>query len=248
MKTINKNTKRLGIQYKQVSSENLSFDNEKRTIVGYGAVFDNVDRDRDKLIKGCFEKSISERGPESGGSGKILMLYQHDTRDPIGRITKLEETSKGLYFESEIDDVDSGNRVLKQLESGTINQFSIGFNYVHDKCEWKKDKDGTDYYEVKEVVLYEISPVSIAANPETEFLGFKSVEEYDDAYGEFSREIEDALKGLNIQRKHEIQRIIAKAVSLSSVSKPIKESLVEDVKADKTEVEESSMFNFIIKN
>lgn len=244
---INKNTKRLGIQYKQVSSDSVSVDNEKRTIVGYGAVFDNVDRDGDKLIKGCFEKSISERGPESNASGKILMLYQHDTADPIGRITKLEETSKGLYFESEIDDVDSGNRVLKQLESGTITQFSIGFSYVSDKCTWKKEKNGNDYYEVKEVVLYEISPVSIAANPETEFLGFKSIEEYDNAYNDFNNEIEYVLKGLNIQRKHEIQKIIAKAVSLSSAVKPIKESLTDE-EADKSESEESSMFNFIIKN
>ena len=40
---------------------------------------------------------------------------------------------KGLYFEAVIDDVERGNQAIKQAESGTLNQFSIGYSYVREK-------------------------------------------------------------------------------------------------------------------
>ena len=70
--------------------------------------------------------------------------------EPIGRFTVLNEDDKGLYFESVIDDVPRGNQAIKQLESGTLNQFSIGYQYVHEKCMYDAEKDA---YIVKEVYL-----------------------------------------------------------------------------------------------
>lgn len=47
------------------------------------AVYGIPDSDRDILIKGCFAKSISERGPESSTNRKIAFLWQHDMFDPL---------------------------------------------------------------------------------------------------------------------------------------------------------------------
>lgn len=208
-----------------------------RTISGYAAVFNNVDKARDMLVKGCFAKSIRERGPESEANDKILLLWQHDTREPIGRITRLEEDEKGLYFEAEIDDVEAGNRALKQLESGTLNQFSIGFTYVWDQCEW--DETGETFI-VKEVKLYEISAVSFGCNPETEYLGLKSADEWNDAYGSLMKDISDFSSRMPVRKQQQLQEIITKAVSLAVGRPDSRKACPPSERADKP-----GMFNQI---
>lgn len=226
----NKYTNRMGKRYKsfQFDTKELTLNSESRTITGYGAIFGNKDRADDILIKGCFAKSIQERGPESLANDKIIFLYMHDMKEPIGRISTIKEDDRGLYFEAIIDDVDRGNQTLKQLESGTLNQFSIGFRYVWEKCEW--DESG-DAFIVKEVILYEISVVSIGANPETEYLGLKTAEEYENKYKELNDELDAFCKGLNPRRQQEIQMILAKSMALASV-KP--ESVKENVSSLET--------------
>lgn len=214
--------KKLGIQHMQISAKDYAYDGESRTISGYGAIFNNVDRDGDVLVPGCFAKSIAERGPESDANGKILFLWQHDTDEPLGRITVLREDEKGLYFEAVIDEIELGDRCIKQLESGTLNQFSIGFSYVWDAVRYD---DIRDAYIVGEVKLYEISVVSIAANPETEYLGLKG--EGGDPVGELNAELAAFMKGMPIERQQKLQSIMAKAISLAS-SKPAKEPLVKE--------------------
>lgn len=211
-KAMSKYEGRMGMRHKPISTKEYTYDGDSRTISGYAAVFGNIDKARDKLLKGCFANSILERGPQSKANDKILLLWQHDMSEPIGRITKLQEDEKGLYFEAEIDDIELGDRALKQLESGTLNQFSIGYSYVWEHCDWDEDQQ---CYVVKEVKLYEISVVSIGCNGETEYLGLKGVEDTDAAYEELSREIAAFSSRWGAQKQQRLQNIIAKAVSLA---------------------------------
>ena len=221
---------RIGKQFKSFEVKELNMNSESRIISGYAAIFNNRDKVGDVLLKGCFAKSIQDRGPKSQANDKIIMLWQHDQHEPIGRISVLREDEKGLYFEAVIDDVERGNQAIKQLESGTLNQFSIGYSYVWEKCEYDEARDS---FIVKEVVLYEISVVSIGCNGETEYLGLKS--EGVDPYEELNKEIESAVKGLPIRKKEEIQTIIRKALSLGRFVPEAPRKSVEpqeEVKAD----------------
>ena len=221
---------RIGKQFKSFEVKELNMNSESRTISGYAAVFNNRDKAGDILLKGCFAKSIQDRGPESQANDKIIMLWQHDQHEPIGKISVLIEDEKGLYFEAVIDDVERGNQAIKQLESGTLNQFSIGYSYVWEKCEYDQERDA---FIVKEVVLYEISVVSIGCNGETEYLGLKS--ESTDPYEELKNEIESAIKGLPIRKKEEIQTLVRKALSLGQFKPEVPRKAVEpleEVKAD----------------
>ena len=211
-KAMSKYEGRMGMRHKPIFTKEYTYDGDSRTISGYAAVFGNIDKAREKLIKGCFANSILERGPQSNANDKILLLWQHDMSEPIGRITKLQEDEKGLYFEAEIDEIELGDRALKQLESGTLNQFSIGYSYVWERCDWDEEQN---CYVVKEVKLYEISVVSIGCNGETEYLGLKSVEDTDAAYEELNREIAAFSSRWSAQKQQKLQNIIAKAVSLA---------------------------------
>ena len=213
METRNKYQGRMGMRRKSHTAymKDVQMDTESRTISGYAAVFNNVDKAGDMLIRGCFSKSISERGPESAANDKIIFLWQHRSDQPIGRITRLVEDEKGLYFEAEIDRIEEGDRAIAQLESGTLNQFSIGFSYVWENCEWDND-----VFIVKEVKLYEVSVVTFGCNPETEYLGLKSAEERDRAYESLAGKIRGLSRKMDIRGQRMLQEIVTEAVSLSS--------------------------------
>lgn len=208
---MNKITK-LGKQSKTIDVKDWTWNGESRTISGYGAIFNNKDKSDDVLLPGCFAKSINDRGPESQANDKIILLWQHDTKQPLGRITKLYEDAKGLYFEAVIDEFELGDRAIKQLESGTLNQFSIGYSYVWEACKWD---DVADAFMVGEVKLYEISIVSFGCNPETEYLGLKSEDrqKHIDALNDQMKEFK---KGMPLDKQMVFDEIIAKTASLSA--------------------------------
>lgn len=216
---------RIGFQTKQFEVKEINYTEESRTIKGYASVFNNVDKAGDVLVKGCFAKSIEEHGPDSQAKDKIIFLWMHDMSQPLGKITKLVEDDHGLYFEAEIDDIELGNRAIAQFKSGTLNQFSIGYRYVWDKCDFI-EKDGEEILVCKELMLHEISVVSIGCNGETEFLGFK---DETDPYEQFQKEINSTLKG--VENRTQIEKLITKAISLGK-NEPSKSLVKEEPKAE----------------
>jgi len=138
---------------------------DKRILAGYLIVWGKKNMFGEKVIKGACAKSIRERGPESQAKYKITFLWQHRMDDPLALFAKLVEDDYGLYFETApLDDVPSADRAIKQIRSGTLNQFSVGFDYVWDKIEYD-DKD--DSLVLLEIDLFEGSIVTIGADSET---------------------------------------------------------------------------------
>lgn len=136
-------------------------DVKSRIVTGYLSAFGNVDSDNDIIERGAFAKSINER------FDNIFYLQQHDWAKPLGKFKKLEEDEKGLYFEGEIINTTYGEDQLKLYEAGIVKEHSIGFIAV------KADNSGSTRI-LKELKLYEGSAVTLGANSQTPFLGFKS--------------------------------------------------------------------------
>lgn len=167
-------------------------DAEKHTIRLKFASFGNRDSAGDILIKGCFAKSIQERGPESSTNRKIAFLWQHDMHDPIGKILSIEEREDGAYAEVQLSDfeaVPNAKRAWAQLNDGTINQFSFGYCYVWDKCEYDQEQDALV---VREVKLFEISVVTQGCNEETEYMG--AVKRLEEIYANADSEKQTEMK------------------------------------------------------
>jgi HK97 family phage prohead protease len=208
--------------YKALAQDIEKPQGDSRIVKGYLASFGTKDDADDILIKGCFAKSISEHGPESKATQKILHLWQHDHNIPIGKYLVLEETDAGLYFEAELDNVPEADRAIVQYKSGTINQHSFGYRYVWDKVEYSSELDA---FIVKEVVLFEGSTVTFGCNPNTPFLGFGKSQQHDRAcIKALEAETEIMLAGLPYEKQIEVRRNIAKYQSLVDF-KPIKQSL-----------------------
>src|SRR4030095_1494016 len=196
----------------------------ERKVSGYLASFGNKDSDGDLIVKGAFAKSIAERGPNSNTARKIAYLYQHDMRDPLGQFTMLKEDNYGLYFEAELDNIPQADRVLEQYKSGTLNQHSIGFQYVFDKMEYE---ESTQTFIIKEVNLFEGSVVTIGANENTPFMGMKS-EILKTELDILKRDTEKFLKSLPTNMEYEARQLISKHIALAENKEPSKDTLIPE--------------------
>lgn len=151
-------------------------DEEQHIIRVKFASFGNVDSAGDLLVKGCFSKSINERGPQSATNRKILYLWMHKSDEVIGRVINMWEEEDGAYADVALSDFDAvplAKRAWSHLIRNEINQFSFGFQYIWDKVEYDEEKDA---FIVREVKLFEISIVSLGCNEETEFIGVVTTE------------------------------------------------------------------------
>ena len=153
------------LSFKNSTNTLKDVDVNKRIVTGYLSAFDNKDFDEDVIVKGAFTKTLSER------KNDIFFLNQHDWKQPHGKFNVLQEDSKGLYFESApLLDTTYSTDLLKLYDAGIINEHSIGFQVI------KADNDTkTGIRTIKEIKLYEGSNVTLGANPDTPFTGFKSL-------------------------------------------------------------------------
>jgi len=150
------------------TAEIKDIDAKSMTVTGYWSKFGNVDYDDDIIAMGAATKTIAERGPM--GSNEIFFLNQHNWSQPHGKPMVLEAQEKGIYFESKIAPTSYGKDALVLYAEGIVVQHSIGFSTVKADYDQK-----TGVRTIKEIKLYEGSNVTLGANPETPFTGFKSL-------------------------------------------------------------------------
>jgi HK97 family phage prohead protease len=146
--------KNLDFEYKASSS--------KREFEGYASTWD-LDLGQDQIQQGAFKKTIKERFTKN----KIKILWQHN--EPIGLPTHMEEDSKGLYVVGKISKTRLGDEALELMNDGVVDQMSIGYDVVDDELS----KDGKVRH-LKELVLYEFSPVTFPMNPMADITSVKT--------------------------------------------------------------------------
>lgn len=136
-----------------------------RRVTGFLTAFNNKDHDGDIAEKGMFAKTIMER------KNQIFFLNQHKWDQPHGKFAVLEEKEEGLYFESEkLPNTSYSNDVLELYKEGILKEHSYGF--VTTKSVQDKERGARI---LKEVKLFEGSNVTVGANSNTPFTGFKSL-------------------------------------------------------------------------
>lgn len=148
-------------------------------VEGYAAVMGNVDDGNDVIDAGAFTKTIGENG------GRIKMGWQHEA--PFGVTTYIAEVPKealpgavlarapgatgGLFVRGQADMTAEDTDRLKRLASGSVDELSIGYEAVKASFEQNADRY---VRRLKEVRLFEWSPVWVAMNSAAVITGVKS--------------------------------------------------------------------------
>jgi len=214
---------------KQSSTEN------ERLIKQYFCIFGIPDDYGTVPIKGCFSKSLQERGPASSASSKIPVLWQHKQDEPLCVPSVLIEDEIGLYGEYEPDPIQIGERCIIQVKRGTINNGSYGFNYIWDKMEYDEEKD---LIIMKEVNLFEVSPVTIGSQRET-FVVRSSDGTYIDEC--LIDDTEDMIRRVPKTMRMELRSLIDRHISLAKLQP---ENPLKEVEPSKVAID----YNFLTTN
>ena len=147
-------------------------------IMGYAAVYyqegdpgteyqlwpDMVERIR----PGAFDRAVRE--------DDVRGLFNHDECEVLGRTSsgtmRLSVDAKGLKYEIDPPDTETGNDVVKLLERGDVTGSS--FTFIPTKTTWEEivDSSGrsTHIRWIEEVQLFDVGPVTFPAYVGTEAL------------------------------------------------------------------------------
>jgi len=164
------------MQFKAMDSSITDVDTKNGIVTGIWSAFNNLDYDDDIIRPGAFTKTIAERGP--AGTNEIFFLNQHNWNQPLGKPTLLQERAEGLYHETPVNAKTSyGKDALELMASGLVIQNSIGYQAMKWANVVKEDAmyEWDCYREITEIKLYEGSCVTLGANDQTPFTGFKSL-------------------------------------------------------------------------
>ncbi len=191
-------------------------------------------------LKGCFSKSISDRGPDSKATYKITALYMHSQRDSVGMPLVLKEDEIGLYAEVDIlSGVQVADELLVRHKRGACNNGSYGFDYIWDKMEYDDKKD---VVLMKECDLFEISFVTIGSQTETYV-----VRNSDGVYiDEFLDEDTDALiKKIPRKEQLEVRSLIDRHITLAK-NQPL-EQRRKALDDSKPQHGKSDLYDYLLK-
>lgn len=158
-------------EFKSFKFELKELDEETGIFAGYAATFSNVpDSYGDVIDPGAFKKTLKE------GGKRVKVLWNHSVMEPIGKPEEMLEDDHGLLVKGKLSlGVQRAREVLSLMKDGVINEMSIGYDTITEKFEG----EGRDRIRhLKEVRLWDVSPVTFAANPEAQVLAVKSP--YDD--------------------------------------------------------------------
>jgi len=140
---------------------------DKGEFTGYASIFGNKDLGNDIIEKGAFMRSLRRKGAK-----KIKMLYQHDTKEPIGVFDQVKEDEDGLYVKGRLAmGTQKGREVYELMKMGAIDGLSVGYRVDSKGYEYDKRKRTRN---LKEVDLMEISAVTFPMNPSARIQAVKS--------------------------------------------------------------------------
>ena len=145
------------------------------------AVMGNVDHGNDRIHNGAFAKTIVERG----GKIKVLDNHRQDTvMAAIGKSISLREIDRNQLpaeLLAEYPDAtgalvaktqflmgtDEGRGAFIRIRDGAIDEYSIGYEPMKGATEFTQREGMAAVRELKEIKLYEYSPVLFGMNSAT---------------------------------------------------------------------------------
>ena len=144
--------------------------NESPKIVGHAAVFNSP-----TFIEGFFGGFNEEVAPgafkESIENDDVRALFNHDPNLILGRnksgTLTLSEDEKGLRYEIDPPDNSAGRDALESIERGDVDGSSFGFR-VEQQTWTENDGDEPDHRLLQKVKLFDVSPVTFPAYPDTD--------------------------------------------------------------------------------
>ena len=203
--------------------EHKVLDDVQGIVEHFVAITGNRDLGKDRIITGAFRKTILERGLQT----KVLDQHRTDSiqavigmplsMQEVGRdqlparvLEKFPEATGGLKVTTQyLMETPEGRGAFLRIKAGAVSEYSIGYDAVKGGTSYTKSADGETERQLREIKLWEYSPVIFGMNPATTTLSAKS----SDAEPEPEAEPEAPPVSRNQSRAHNQRGNVGKAES-----------------------------------
>lgn len=181
-----KDIERRHVQFDELRVETRA--DGKRMIVGHAAVFNQLSEDlggfREQIAAGAFADAIK--------TDDVRALFNHNPDYVLGRnlsgTLKLAEDARGLAIEIDPPDTQFAKDLIVSMQRGDINQMSFGFSVRPNGQNWAKDDAGAVIRTLTKVRLFDVSPVTYPAYPQTD-VAVRELRSWEQVLGDSAREI-----------------------------------------------------------
>ena len=159
------------IELRYMSNANARFElrqtNDGGSVIsGYAALFAPSRTDMGNFIEvlapTCFDASLNS-------NADVRALWNHNPDHVLGRTKsgtlRLSKDSRGLLYEAQLPNTTLARDLAETMRRGDVDQSSYGF-VVADES-WEMDSDGIIVRTLLSVNLFDVSPVTYPANPNT---------------------------------------------------------------------------------
>jgi len=144
---------------KSFDLEIKAFNDQTGAFTGLAAVYGNEDLVGDIVERGAFAETVKE-------NPVVPILWQHDTREPIGK-GRLKDTYDGLLIEGKLSlGVQKAREARELMQDEAVRGLSIGYDTVNSFMTGS-------VRHLTEIKLWEVSVVTFAANPEARISAVK---------------------------------------------------------------------------
>lgn len=148
----------------ELRAEDGGLETNDPIIEGYIAKFNVWSEDLggfiERLIPGAFSKTIRE--------ADIRALWQHNPEMVLGRTKNgtltLVEDDVGLFMRAFPPNTTWARDAVTSIKRGDVDQASFGFDAIRDQWDWNAKPVTRDLIEV---ALFDVSPVTFPAYPQT---------------------------------------------------------------------------------
>jgi len=112
-------------------------------VEGYAFVWDNIDKQRELMVRGAFARSIQQVVP----AGKVKLMAKHfsegaDVMENIGTVTEAREDDYGLWVHAEFSSVQDAQDIRTKVTEGHIKYLSGGFRPIQWEFREPVDENG----------------------------------------------------------------------------------------------------------
>lgn len=175
-------------------------------LVGYASVFNAWSEDlggfRERVQPGAFTNAVK--------SSDVRALINHDPSLILGRTKNgtlaVRQDDTGLWMEVTLPDTQYARDLAESVKRGDIDQMSFGFSVLNDDWVWADD--GTIRRTIIEIdQLYDVSPVTYPAYPQTSVSARSRVTELQGTHSEHQRAAEQEQgQAASMQAEREAER------------------------------------------
>ena len=133
------------------------------------SIFNSLDSDGDVVMPGAVKSGFK--------NDQVPMVWSHKWDMPIGKGTIKQDSDKAVFKGEFFMDTESGKEAYNLVKNmGDMQQWSFGYKVNDSDFGKADDKAGeeTNARYLKDLTVYEVSPVLVGANQDTYTLAIKS--------------------------------------------------------------------------